>query len=223
MSKQSPSSLKCRWKLHLCPKHLISYIDSDNDLPPLPPGKSVVDVLSDFIKYLCQCAKTYIQEHHPTFPWSSVESSIEYVLTYPGGWSEQQSMYHVAIVRAGLVPSKHEGQPRVHMVPEGEAALHFYAPHYFSKGTAKQTAPQGVVVVDAGGGTVDLSMFSITPNPISFEEVTPAECMQVPVTKLQLTHLYLFLGRIQGSVFVTRRAGALLQSSWPRSLLLASD
>jgi len=59
--------------------------------------------------------------------------------------------------------------------------------------TAAQAAPQGVVIIDIGNLTIDLNMFSMTSIPISCEEIAPAEC------------------RPQGSVFVTRRARALLE------------
>jgi hypothetical protein len=32
------------------------------------------------------------------------------------------------------------------------------------------------VVVDAGGGTVDLSAYFMTLSPATFEEIAPAEC-----------------------------------------------
>jgi len=45
------------WKLHLRPKHLASAHIKDEDVPPLPSGKSAVDILTDFIKYLYTGAK----------------------------------------------------------------------------------------------------------------------------------------------------------------------
>ncbi|KAF8552294.1 hypothetical protein OG21DRAFT_1511667 [Imleria badia] len=190
------------WKLHLRPKHLASSINSSDDLPPLPSGKSAVDILTDFIKYLFDCAKTYIQEHHLALTWSSIEDSIEYIFTHPNGWEGlQQQLYRRAVERAGLIPRTPEGRSRVHMLTEGEASLHFCVPNLLTAKTADQ-APQGVVIIDAGGGTIDLSMFSMTCNPISCEEIAPAEC------------------RLQGSVFVTRRARALLErklAGWEHS------
>jgi hypothetical protein len=35
---------------------------------------------------------------------------------------------------------------------------------------------QGIIVVDAGGGTIDLSAYYMTPSPASFEEIAPTEC-----------------------------------------------
>jgi len=208
--------MKSRWKLHLSPKHLASSINRDNDLPPLPSEKSAVDVLTDFIKYLFDCVKTYVREHHLAFPWSSVEDSIEYIFTHPNGWEgPQQQLYRRAIVQAGLVPSTREGQSRVHMLTEGEASLHFCVANIVDTETINQAAPRGVVIIDAGGGTIDLSMFSMMSNPISCEEIAPAECMQLWSTAgFLLIHFASFLGRLQGSVFVTRRAKALLQSGW---------
>ncbi|KAG9312582.1 hypothetical protein JVU11DRAFT_6979 [Chiua virens] len=180
-----------RWKLHFSPKHLSS-VNLKDDLPPLPTGKTAVDVLADFIRYLFQCAKTYIEEHHHKFNWSSLKDSIEYIFTHPNGWEGmQQQRYRRAIVQAGLIPS-HE-QSRVHLLTEGEASLHFCVPSLLNSDTADQAGPQGVVIIDAGGGTVDLSMFAMTTNPVSCKEIAPAEC------------------RLQGSVFVTRRARELLQ------------
>ncbi|KAG8215047.1 hypothetical protein J3R82DRAFT_8456 [Butyriboletus roseoflavus] len=149
------------WKLHLRPKHLSSAHIKDSDIPPLPRGKSVVDVLTDFIRYLFQCAETYIQESYPRYIWLSVKDEIQFIFTHPNGWEgAQQQHIRRAIVLAGLVPSTPDGHARVRFLTEG---------------------------------TLDLSMYSMKFDPTSFEEIAPAEC------------------RLQGSVFVTRRANGLLQ------------
>ena len=186
--------MRSRWKLHLRPKRLASPINPDDDLPPLPPGKSAVDVLTDFIKYLFGCAKLYIQEHHLKFAWSTIEHSIEYIFTHSNGLEDvQQQLYCRAIVCAGLVPSTPEGQSRVHMLTEGEAALHFCVPNLLNAEPSIHTAPRGVVIIDAGEVTIDLYMFSMTSIPISCEEIAPAECMQLsPTAEFLLSHIYPF-------------------------------
>ena len=173
-----------RWKLHLPPNlYLASYIDKDNELPPLPAGKSAIDVLADFTKYLFQCAKTYIQTHHPAFLWSYSEDAIQYTFTHPSGWEGvQQQLYQQAVERAGLVPSTPEGRSRVHILSDGEANLHFCIANLSEVKTPAQAGPQGVVIIDAGGVTIDLNMFSVTSNPISYEEIAPPECMQLSLT-----------------------------------------
>ena len=172
-----------RWKPHLRPKYLPSTITKDDELPPLPAGKSAIDVSTDFIRYLFQCAKTYIQTHHPDFLWASSEDSIHYIFTYPNGWEGiPQQLYRWAIGRAGLVPSTLEGRSRVYMLSEGEASLHFCMASLVKAETTDRSGPQGVVIIDAGRWTIELSMFSVTSYPISWEEIAPPEC-----TKLSLT------------------------------------
>ena len=137
---------------------------------------------------------------------------MEYIFTHPNGWDGVQQLYRRAIQRAGLI-STPQGQSRVHLLTEGEASLHLCVSNLLHLETAIHAAPQGIVIIDAGGGTIDLSMFSMTSIPIFGEEIAPAECMQrSPTTEILLTHLHSFLGRLQGSVFVTRRARVFLQS-----------
>ncbi|KAF8431023.1 hypothetical protein L210DRAFT_3561370 [Boletus edulis BED1] len=180
------------WKLHLRPKHLASAHIKDDDLPTLPSGKSAVDILTDFIKYLFECARTHIQEHHIGLDWTSTKNSIEFIFSHPNGWEgAQQQKYREAIEGAGLIPRTREGRSQVHMVTEGEASL-----HYCISGLPEERAdskPQAIVIIDAGGGTIDLSAYSVTCNPVVCEEIAPAEC------------------RLQGAVFVTRRASTLLK------------
>jgi hypothetical protein len=75
-----------------------------------------------------------------------------------------------------------------------------------------QPANQGVVIVDAGGGTIDLSAYSMKLSPTSFEEIAPAECMSHFPVLLFLSEAR--SGCLQGSIFVTRRAHTLLQGPW---------
>ena len=157
-----------------------------------------------------------MQKYHPAMSWSSVENSIEYVFTHPNGWEGvQQQMYRQAIERAGLIPCTPEGRARVHMLTEGEASLHFCVANLPIGEVTDRADPQGVVIIDAGGGTLDLSMFLMELDPISCEEIAPAECMHLSsAPKFLGTHSRPFLGILQGSVFVTRRARVLLESRW---------
>ncbi|OAX34710.1 hypothetical protein K503DRAFT_803365 [Rhizopogon vinicolor AM-OR11-026] len=195
------------WKLHLRAKHLTSSHIREDDIPPLPSGKSAVQVLADFMRYLFQCARTYIQESHLNL-WRSVENSIEFVLTHPNDWEgpQQQQMRRAAEL-AGLISSNEE-QSHVHLLTEGEASLHFCITNVITSRASSSpmamsdfpveeevhSGSQGVVIVDAGGGTIDLSAYSMKLSPTSFKEIAPAECC------------------LQGSAFVTRRAHDLLKN-----------
>ena len=120
-----------------------------------------------------------------------MEDSIEYIFTYPGGWAEQRSLYFRAIEHAGLVPIEFQGQHRVHLMTEGEVGLHFCI-SLLGGDTFNHAARQGIVVIDAGGGIINLSMFLMTSNLSSCEEIAPAECMQsLSIAKLSLIHPYL--------------------------------
>ncbi|KAF9234835.1 hypothetical protein BU15DRAFT_78668 [Melanogaster broomeanus] len=182
------------WKLHLRPKHLLSSHIKDEDIPSLPEGKSAIQVLGDFMKYLCTCARRYIVETHLSGAdmWTTVEDHIEFVLTHPNGWEGPQ-------------------QQQI----QGEASLHFCVTQVLASDSLSGTpiacpedpeevldnsGPQGVVIIDAGGGTIDLSAYSMRLSPpTSFEEIAPAEC------------------RLQGSVFVTHRAHAFLKAKLANS------
>jgi hypothetical protein len=177
------------------------------------------------MRYLFQCAQTDIQESHPNL-WRSVENSIEFVLTHPNGWEgPQQQQIRRAVELAGLISSK-EGQSHVQLLTEGEASLHSYladviatdafsspsiAVSGFPAHTNGPSGSQGVVIIDAGSGTINLNAYSMKLSPTSFEEIAPAECRPC-------FHVILFLaeasiGCLQGSAFVTRRAHTLLKRS----------
>ena len=118
---------KIRFKLHLRPNAQSSdYVT--NKIPPLPPGKSAIDIFADFLRYLHQCARTFIEETHAIGVelWHTLEDHTEFVLTHPNGWEgAQQSMMRTAAVQAGLISDNEDGHSHLSFVTEGEASLHF--------------------------------------------------------------------------------------------------
>ncbi|KAG6332939.1 hypothetical protein ID866_6155 [Astraeus odoratus] len=206
------------WKLHLRPKHLWSAHVTDDDIPPLPKGLAAVQVLSDFMEYLFKCARTYIIESHASgdIMWKSLENHIEFVLTHPNGWEgPQQQQIRRAAESAGLIPKGEDGQSRLRLLTEGEASLHFCVTTVLAEDSLGKTpilCPaepeepnvqsdyQGVAIIDAGGGTIDMSIYSMKLSPsVSVEEIATAEC------------------RLQGSVYVTLRAQQFLKSKLANS------
>ncbi|KAK7029533.1 hypothetical protein VNI00_014410 [Paramarasmius palmivorus] len=177
------------FKLHMRPKHFPSSHVRDSDIPPLPLNKTAVDVFADFLRYLHDCTIDYIKKSKDPQFWSTVEENIDYVLTHPNGWEGlQQSQMRQAAIRAGLI-TPHDEESRLQFVTEGEASLHYC----INKGIMNEIGPdgQGIIIVDAGGGTIDLSAYAKTA--IGIEEVARTQC------------------RLQGSVYVTRRAEAFLR------------
>ncbi|KAI0668088.1 hypothetical protein C8Q78DRAFT_1048352 [Trametes maxima] len=97
-----------------------------------------------------------------------------------------------AAVMAGLVPDTPAGHARVHFVTEGEASLNFC----IRNGLTDELVGEGksVMIVDAGGGTVDVSTYLFTSvDPLSVEEIVSADCI------------------LQGSTRVTVRAEEFLK------------
>jgi len=100
----------------------------NENVPPLPPNKTVVNVFADFLHYLLECASSYIQDTHPSGVdlWKAHRGEIHFVLSHPNGWEgNEQSQMRQAAVEAGLVPDTLAGHDRVSFVTEGEASLHF--------------------------------------------------------------------------------------------------
>ncbi|KAF8655879.1 hypothetical protein AX16_002864 [Volvariella volvacea WC 439] len=187
---------RSQWfKLHMRPRHLHGY--NFNFLPPLPPGKNVVAVFADYLRYLFKCSKEFIIQSHIDGAqiW---ESKKNIILTHPNGWENaQQALMREAAIIAGVIPNTPEGRESIHFVTDGEAILHFC----LSRGLAEVTLCRGdtVLVVDAGRGTIDISNYKKTGDASLFEEAAAPQCHlrgSVFVTQSAKTFLYNFL---QGS------------------------
>ncbi|KAJ6592474.1 hypothetical protein B0H19DRAFT_1245347 [Mycena capillaripes] len=174
------------FKLHLRPT------TDGPKIPPLPHRKTATSVFADFLRYLFDCAKTFIEETHPNGHalWVSLQHNIQFVMAHPNGWEgKQQSQMRDAAVVAGLIPNSDAGHERLRFVTEGEASLHFC----IQNGLASQAidSGHGVVVVDAGGGTIDLSTYRQVKRAngnMEYQEIAPPQCL------------------FQGSIYVTQRA-----------------
>ncbi|KAJ3784741.1 hypothetical protein GGU10DRAFT_270811 [Lentinula aff. detonsa] len=181
---------KVEWfKLHLRPKSSkTADLRIHQQILALPPDKSVIQVYADFLRYLFSCCRTFIEERMLSGGvgfWESVQDRIVFVLSHPNGWEgPQQSSMRRAAVLAGLITENPEDRDRLHFVTEGEASLHFCINNRL---TVKKD--EGIIVVDAGGGTIDLSAYSVSdPDTNTFEEIAPSECC------------------FSGSIFVTEEA-----------------
>ncbi|PFH47737.1 hypothetical protein AMATHDRAFT_6474 [Amanita thiersii Skay4041] len=187
------------FKLYFRPPHLEREHDSEiKDLPQLPKNKTAIQVFADMLAYLFKSTKQYIRERQGVPFWNSLESSIDFVLSHPNGWEgkQQAEMRHAAVM-AGLVPNEDEGQKRISFVTEGEASLHFCLNKI--PDALNDHAKDGIMVVDCGGGTLDFSTYSRASDSFEFKEISAPECT------------------FQGSIFVTRRAGAYLAETLKNS------
>ncbi|KAF9480732.1 hypothetical protein BDN70DRAFT_832251 [Pholiota conissans] len=183
--------------------HLRSRVNSETEvsliekIPPLPPNKTAVEVFADFLTYLHECAGSYIQDAYPNGValWASVKDEIDFVLSHPNGWEgKQQAEMRKAAIHAGLIPNTAAGHSRLSFVTEGEASLHFAIQNGLPSEAIK--SGDGIVVVDAGGGTIDISSYKkrMSVSSQTFEEVAIPQC------------------HFHGSVFVSVYAQRFLES-----------
>ncbi|PPQ91153.1 hypothetical protein CVT25_003058 [Psilocybe cyanescens] len=180
--------IKSEWfKVYFHPRETLIPAEDLQKIPPLPLGKPLPEVFADFLRYIVECTKTYIRETHASGKslWDSFADDIDYVLTHPNGYEgPQQRFMREAAVLAGLVPDMDAAETRVQLVTEGEASLHYCIQSGLTADALKDG--NGVMIVDAGGGTIDISSYS--QNGDSFEEIAVSQCIY------------------NGSVFVTNRA-----------------
>jgi len=180
-------------------------------VPPLPPNKTVVEVFGDFIRYLMECTVAYIRDTHPNSAqlWESLKDSIAFVLSHPNGWEGlEQSQMRQAAVHSGIIEDTKSGHAQLTFITEGEASLHFAIEQGVLK-NADLKDGDGVVVVDAGGGTIDVSAYI-------YGHANPDQ----PGEDLVFKEAFIPQSYFQGSIFVTVRAmdylrGAFFHHLWP--------
>jgi len=93
----------------------------------LPKGKSIQDLFADFLRYLFDSAKAYIQESEGMgeMIWESLEHNIDLVLSHPNGWEgREQEFLRKSVVKASIL-TEEEALSRVSFVTEGEATFNF--------------------------------------------------------------------------------------------------
>ncbi|GAW00248.1 protein [Lentinula edodes] len=175
---------KVEWfKLHLRPKSSKTPLRIHQQILSLPPDKTFIE------ETLLPDGRSF---------WESVKDRIVFVLSHPNGWEgRQQSSMRRAAVLAGLAPDSPEGQNRILFVTEGEASLHFC----INNGLTVQE-DEGIIIVDAGGGTIDLSAYSVSNTDTNaFEEISRSECCfagSIFVTKESRVY---FEDKLQGTRF----------------------
>jgi len=160
----------------------------------LPKGKSLQDIFADFIRYLFDSAKAFIQEREPMGQqlWESLQGNIDLILSHPNSWEgRQQEFLRKSVVQASIF-TEEEALSRVSFVTEGEATFNFCVTNtksgeelkvffLYSTPTIRSDLSfkpgNKVVVIDAGGGTVDISSYTVnSTSPLEVEEFHEPKC-----------------------------------------------
>ncbi|CAD0100746.1 unnamed protein product, partial [Aureobasidium mustum] len=142
-----------------------TYIDPIN-LPPLPPGKSEIDVAADYLFKLRQAMRNYLQKTLGEV-FTREERNIRYFLTVPAIWNDAgKAATRAAAIQAGFL--RDENDNRLTLVTEPEAAAMFCS----KTGLLSLKVQDAVLIVDCGGGTVDLIAYEVEEE----HPFTVAEC-----------------------------------------------
>lgn len=143
-----------------------TYIDPIN-LPPLPPGKSEIDVAADYLFKLRQAMRSQLQKTLGEV-FNREERNIKYFLTVPAIWNEAaKAATRAAAIQAGFL--RDENDNRLTLITEPEAAAMFCA----KTGLLNLKLGDAILIVDCGGGTVDLIAYEVEEeNPFTVSECT---------------------------------------------------
>ena len=165
--------------------------------PTLPKGKSLQDVFADFIRYLYDSTKAFIRESGPMGEelWEKVKSNIDLILSHPNGWEgREQEFLRKALVQASVF-TQEESLSRVSFLNEGEATFNYCMINAESGESLEVYAAfiwnfwlcflmnsrfkpgHKVFIIDAGGGTIDISSYNVTStSPFEVEEFHEPKC-----------------------------------------------
>ncbi|EWC48479.1 hypothetical protein DRE_07762 [Drechslerella stenobrocha 248] len=143
-----------------------TYIDPIN-LPPLPPGKSEIDVAADYLFKLRQAMRAALQKALGEV-FNREERNIKYFLTVPAIWNDAgKAATRAAAIQAGFLRDANDN--RLTLITEPEAAAMFCS----KAGLLNLKIHDAVLIVDCGGGTVDLIAYEVEEEvPFSVAECT---------------------------------------------------
>ncbi|KAK9451645.1 uncharacterized protein V1518DRAFT_389589 [Limtongia smithiae] len=162
-----PGIFKAHWfKMHLQADTANSYI-STRDLPQLPPNMTAVDVAADYLTLLREAIDKELSKRLATV-YTREKENINYFVTVPAMWNDAgKNLTRQAAVKAGFVPDMNDR--RLKLITEPEAAA-IYCAKYCQ---LELTTGDVFLIVDCGGGTVDLVTYEIEDtSPFAVRECT---------------------------------------------------
>ncbi|KAF8597346.1 hypothetical protein BDV93DRAFT_596743 [Ceratobasidium sp. AG-I] len=165
------------FKLHLHPSDMAPA--SGFQLEALPSGVSISQIYTDLFQYLYSHTKLFFEERNldGKQTWRSLSRNMKIVVAYPNGWgARQQGVLRSAAVQAGL-SSESSAHERIVFVSEAEASLQYCMELMQTSSLAVGT---NIVICDAGGSTVDTTVYNVTKNNpmLRLHEVKSSACIQ---------------------------------------------
>ena len=132
----------------------------------------LMKIISESLKFIAEKAMDKLKEQIGEFK----KEKIRWVLTVPALWSEEHKMFmRKAAVEAGIIPHTNSDLLMLCLEPEGASIQCREDADESLK--SKMTKGTVVLVLDCGGGTVDITVNKMTSNPnetFLSEEVLPS-------------------------------------------------
>ncbi|CAE6501992.1 unnamed protein product [Rhizoctonia solani] len=149
---------------------------------PFLYGVKIEQVYSDFLRYLFEHTEKYFKDRiiDGGVLWSRHRNKMEFVIAHPNAWRTRQQVFlRKVAVQAGLVKAN-QAQSNIRFVSEAEASVHFCLAD--PKLNLRSHLKLGTVfaVCDAGGSTVDSTVYVVTAiSPVfKIEERRASGCVQ---------------------------------------------
>ncbi|KAG9119683.1 hypothetical protein FRC07_005170 [Ceratobasidium sp. 392] len=166
-------SLAKYFKLHLHPADMAP--TSGFKLEPLPVGLTVGQVYVSYFRYLFQHTRTFFQDHTFQGPsvWRALNPTMDIVIAHPNGWgTREQGVLRNAAVQAGW-STLGNSQRQISFVSEAEASVQFCL-------NSSQTVSSLSAMCDAGGSTVDTTVYKVTATEpmLELKEIKSSACVQ---------------------------------------------
>jgi hypothetical protein len=141
-----------------------TYIDPIN-LPPLPPHKSEIDVVADYLFQLRQAVHNHLQKTLGEF-FNREERKIRYYLAVPAICNDAvKATIRAATIQAGFLRDENDNSLNLIAAPEAAAMFYFK--------TSNLKVHDAVLIVDFSGGYADLIAYEVEKKqPFSVAECT---------------------------------------------------
>jgi hypothetical protein len=154
-----PGVQKVDWfKLHLT---------ASETAHPLPPDKSKIDVIADYLLKVRHAVHAQLKKSlGEVFDWE--EDSIHYYLVVPSIWNDAAKVaIRVAATQAGLLHAENN-KNKLSLITGTRATATFYVETGFCDFKAGDT----ILIVDCGGGVVDLAAYEVNEDQFTLTERT---------------------------------------------------
>ncbi|KAG8792437.1 hypothetical protein FRC12_006084 [Ceratobasidium sp. 428] len=145
----------------------------------LPAGVSLSQIYTDFLGYLLEKTQTYFEDHilDGKLIWRTYEPTMEVVIAHPNGWGIREQAYLRAAAVAAKFVNANDAKNRVYFVSEAEASVHYCIFHTDLGSQLREGVT--FAVCDAGGSTVDTTVYSVKgTSPLRLAETRASACVQ---------------------------------------------